>query len=133
MPQKKQPSFQHTDVTSVGVPWSELSGVTLRTVDWMDGRHGPAPVELPSPIDLPVPQVLFELPSLHELRPRGTKAMMDAQGARFRLASCRAGAWLISPLTGHKWAKWPSGDVGWLPKDILLPDALRVHSRNDSN
>jgi len=39
--------------------------------------------------------------------------------------------WLISPYSGWKWAKWPSGDVGWLPADIELPATLRVLARND--
>jgi len=52
-------------------------------------------------------------------------------GARQRLANYRPGAWLISPYTGWKWAKWPDGEVGWLPADVALPDLLRVRSRND--
>ena len=51
--------------------------------------------------------------------------------ARQRLANYRPGAWLISPYTGWKWAKWPDGEVGWLPADVALPDLLRVRSRND--
>jgi len=43
----------------------------------------------------------------------------------------RPGAWLISPFSGWKWAKWPSGDVGWLPTDIELPAILQVVARND--
>ena len=42
-----------------------------------------------------------------------------------------AGIKAISPYTGWKWARWPSGDVGWLPSDIELPLCLRVAARND--
>jgi len=63
--------------------------------------------------------------------PRGSKAMIDAAGARARLNEVRPGAWLISPYTGWKWARWPSGDVGWLPSDVKLPPCLRVPARND--
>ena len=41
-------------------------------------------------------------------------------------------ATLISPYTGWKWAKWPSGAIGWVPSAVELPDALRVQSRNDT-
>jgi tetratricopeptide (TPR) repeat protein len=51
--------------------------------------------------------------------------------ARARLHEVRPGAWLISPYTGWNWAKWPSGDVGWLPSDVKLPPCLRVLARND--
>ena len=75
--------------------------------------------------------ILYTLPYLHENRPRGSKAMLDAAGAKARLQDVRAGAWLISPLTGCKWAKWPFGEVGWLPADIELPATLQVTARDD--
>ena len=84
------------------------------------------------PIDVvPVPEILNRLPYLHEDRPRGSKAMLDAAGARARLRDVRPGAWLISSYSGWKWAKWPSGDVGWLPADVELPEILQVSPRND--
>jgi hypothetical protein len=43
----------------------------------------------------------------------------------------RPGAWLVSPYTGWKWAKWPSGEVGWMPADIELAANLQVSARND--
>jgi hypothetical protein len=119
------------DVTSAGMPWSEVPEFALPYVEWMDGRHGCAKDLLPSPEEVPIPAVLFELPRLHENRPRGSKAMIDAQGAGFRLADCRPGAWVVSPYTGWQWAKWPTGEVGWVPRGTALPDALRVSSRND--
>jgi len=97
----------------------------------MDGRHGPAKRRLPSLDMVPVPDVLNRLPYLHDERPRGSKAMIDAAGACARLRDARPGAWLISPYTGWKWAKWPSGDVGWLPKNIELFGTLRVQSLDD--
>ena len=120
-----------TDVTSAGVPWSEVPEHALHSVEWVDGRHGSAEQELSSSVDLPIPAALHELPFLHKQRPRASRAMIDAHGARSRLANCRPGAWLVSPLTGWKWAKWPNGEVGWVPKDVALPDEFRVLARND--
>ena len=31
-----------SDVTSAGVPWSEVPDFALADIEWMDGRHGPA-------------------------------------------------------------------------------------------
>jgi hypothetical protein len=120
------------ELTSAGVPWSEVPEFARADVAWIDGRHGPAQWALPSADVVPVPDVLYRLPYLHEDRPRGSKAMLDAAGARARLQDVRPGAWLISPYTGWKWAKWPSGDVGWLPAEIELPSTLRVTARNDA-
>ena len=98
----------------------------------MDGRSARFAQTMLPPIEVvPVPDVLNTLPRLHEDRPRGSKAMLDAAGARARLCDVRAGAWLISPYTGWKWAKWPSGDVGWLPANVELPPSLQVAARND--
>jgi hypothetical protein len=127
------------ELTSAGVPWGEVPEFVRPYVAWIDGRHGSAKASLP-PLDVvPVPDVLYGLPYLHEERPRGSKAMLDAAGARARLRDVRPGAWLISPDTGWKWAKWPSGqvakwpsgDVGWLPADIELPATLQVVARGD--
>lgn len=120
------------ELTSAGVPWSEVPEFARADVAWMDGRHGSATQSSLPPVDVvPVPDILYRLPYLHEDRPRGSRAMIDAAGARARLRDVRPGAWLISPYTAWKWAKWPSGDVGWLPKDIELPVTLRVMARND--
>src|SRR3954470_20013357 len=93
------PPHNAKEVTSAGMPWDEVPDSAIRQVEWMDGRHGSAKQTLPSIEHTPVPAVLFSLPRLHENRPRGSKAMIDAQGAKFRLADCRPGAWLISPYT----------------------------------
>ena len=119
------------DRTSTGVPWREVPDFARHHVTWMDGRHGSAQTALPGPDLVPVPEILTVLPPLHDNRPRGSKAMIDAHGARARLRDVRPGAWLISPYTGEKWAKWPSGDIGWVPRDIDLPKSLQVPSRND--
>jgi len=119
------------ELTSAGVPWNEVPEFARPPVAWIDGRHGSAQSSLP-PVDVvPVPDILHRLPYLHEDRPRGSKAMLDAAGARSRLRDVRPGAWLISPFSGWKWAKWPSGDVGWLPAEIDLPETLRVAALND--
>jgi hypothetical protein len=119
------------DLTSAGVPWSEVPEFARHHVEWIDGRHGSSQRPLLSLDDVPVPDILNKLPYLHERRPRGSTAMIDAAGARARLHEVRPGAWLVSPYTGWKWAKWPSGNVGWLPADIELPPCLRVPARND--
>ena len=119
------------DVTSAGVTWSEVPDFARADVEWMDGRHGSAKDLLPAISEVPVPDVLYSLPGLHEQRPRGSKAMIDAHGARSRLACCRPGAWLLSPFTGAKWAMWPDGEIGWVPADVVLPQCLKVRSRDD--
>jgi hypothetical protein len=118
-------------VTSSGVPWSELPDFVLTKAEWMDGRHGPAREPLPSIDQVPIPAVLFTLPCLHEDRPRGSTAMIDAQGAKLRLSNCRPGAWVKSPITGWRWAKWPTGEVGWVPANVALPESLHVGPGDD--
>jgi len=111
-------------ITSAGVPWSEVPEFARPHVAWIDGHRGPA--QLP-PVDVvPVPSILNRLSSLHEDRPRGSKAMLDYAGAQARLRDVRPGGWLISPYTGWKWAKFPNGDVGWIPANIALPVSLEV-------
>ena len=116
---------------SAGVPWSEVPEFARPQVAWIHGRHGSAKSPLPPVEQVPVPDILNQLPYLHEHRPRGSKAMLDAAGARARLQDARPGAWLISAFTGWKWAKWPSGDVGWLPADVELPPILQVPASDD--
>jgi hypothetical protein len=125
------PATSGGDLTSAGMPWSEVPDSPCPYTEWLDGRQGPAKDALPSVDQFPVPEVLLALPVLHADRPRGSKPMADVHGARQRLADCRPGAWLISPFTGWRWAKWPNGEVGWLSAHTLLPDVLRVRSRND--
>jgi hypothetical protein len=125
------PATDSSDLTSAGMPWSEVPDSPCPYTEWLDGRHGPAKDALPSVDQLPIPEVLLVLPVLHADRPRGSKPMADVHGAKQRLAGCRPGAWLVSPFTGWRWAKWPNGEVGWLSADTVLPDVLRVRSRND--
>src|SRR5262245_46637517 len=118
--------------TSAGVPWSEVPEFARPHVAWIDGRHGSARTKLLPPVDVvPVPDVLYRLPFLHKDRPTGSTAMLDVAGARARLRDVRPGAWLISPYSGWKWAKWPSREVGWLPANIELPATLQVVARDD--
>jgi hypothetical protein len=126
-----EPTTSSSELTSAGVPWAEVPDFALPDVEWIDGRHGPAGKLLPSISEVPVPEVLLRVPRLHPDRPRGSKPMADASGAKLRLADCRPRAWLISPFTGWWWAKRPDGEIGWLPSDTVLPDRLRVWSRND--
>jgi hypothetical protein len=115
-----------TDLTSAGVPWSDVPDFVLPHVEWIDNRRGPAQRALPPIGEVPVPTIFDSLPRLHDDRPRGSKAMLDVHGAKSRLENCRPGAWLISPFTGWKWAKWPDGEVGWVPANVCLPESLRV-------
>jgi hypothetical protein len=63
---------------------------------------------LPAIHDVPVPDILNRLPCLHEQRPRGSTATIDAAGARARLHELPSWG-VVSPYTGWKWAKWPAG------------------------
>ena len=120
------------DVTSAGVNWNEVPEFARHHVAWIDGRHGSAQAAVP-PIDAePVPKILYRLPALHPDRPTGSKAMLDAHGARARLADRRAGAWIISPFTGWKWAVFPDGEIHWVPSNVELPVSLRAQARNDA-
>ncbi len=118
-------------VTSAGVRLSDVPEFARHDVEWMEGVHGAATDSLPSETDVPCPEEICGLPEFHPDRPRGSKAMIDVHGAKFRLKDLRAGAWLISPFTGWKWAVWPSGHIGWVPKVVRLPGALQVINRND--
>jgi hypothetical protein len=119
------------ELTSAGVPCGEVPDFARPHVAWIDGRHGSAQSPLPSVDVVPVPDILNRLPYLHDDRPRGGKAMIDVAGARMRLRDVRPGAWLISPYTGWKWAKWPNGKIGWLPTNVELPVSLQVSTHND--
>ncbi len=114
------------DVTSAGVPWSEIPVWARRDAEWADGVLYDGLPQLPSVTEVPFPQALLDLPDSHPDRPTGTKAMIDATGARAALASARPGSWVISPRTVTKWAKWPGGEIGWVPADTTLPDSLRI-------
>ena len=118
-------------ITSAGRRLGDVPDFARSDVEWMEGVHGSAKDGLPPETDVPTPKRLNSIPELHPDRPRGSKAMIDVHGANFRLKNCRPGAWLVSTFTGWKWAVWPSGHIGWLPNDVVLPDALRVLSRSD--
>jgi hypothetical protein len=117
--------------TATAVPWSEVPEFARHLVVWMEGRLGPAQASLPTVEVEPVPEILYWLPHFHPVRPRGSKPMLDCAGAKARLRDMRPGAWLVSPFTGWKWAKWPGSEVGWLPAEAQLPDCFRVQERND--
>jgi hypothetical protein len=78
---------------------------------------------LPAIDDVPVPDIVNRLPCRHEQRPRGSRAMIDAAGARARLREVRPRGVANQSIHGlemgqvAKWpsgqvAKWPSGQVG---------------------
>jgi hypothetical protein len=118
-------------LTSTGMLWSTILEVVRERVGWMDGRRVSAKHILPSMESVPVPEALECLPPLHPDRPRGSKAMGNAAEAKRRLAALRPGAWLVSSDSGWKWAKWPDGDIGWVPDSVELPVELRVDCRDD--
>jgi hypothetical protein len=105
------PRTGSSELTSAGVPWSEVPDSPCPYTEWLDGRHGSAEDALPSVDQIPIPEVLLALPVLHPDRPTGSKPMADVSGARQRLANCRPGAWLISPfhwLAVGEMAQWRS-------------------------
>jgi hypothetical protein len=118
------PRNEGEDLTSAAVLGKEVP-------EFARGRHGPAQSPLPPVEVVPIPDFLQTTPSLHENRPRGSKPMIDVAGASARLRDLRPGAWLISPYTGWKWAKWPDGEVGWVPDDVELPAILKVLGSGD--
>ncbi len=130
MSTKRRTHDNHADfITSGGVRLSDVPEFARSHIEWMDGVHGAATDGLPLESEVAVATILYSLPELHPKRPRGSKAMIDAHGAKCRLKNCRPGAWLISPFTGEHWVVWPTGHIGWLPKSIALPSVLRVSNR----
>lgn len=69
---------------------------------------------------------LFALPSQNEAGPRSPRTMGDVTIAKRRIQNHGPGALLLSPMTGHLWAKWPRGEVDWVPASVTLPDFLHV-------
>jgi hypothetical protein len=69
------------EFTSAGMKWSDVPEHARYKAAWIDGRHGPTRARLPTIEIEPVPDILHRLPSLHDDRPRGSKAMFDAGGA----------------------------------------------------
>jgi hypothetical protein len=71
-------------------------------------------------------RVLSTMRRPHPDRPRGSKAMGDAWGAKRCLVMSEPGSWVISPSTNRIWARWPGGEIDWLPPSVLLPSAAKV-------
>jgi hypothetical protein len=46
--------------------------------------------------------------------------------ARLRLEAFPPCAWVIDPYMNAKWAKWPDGRVGWVPRKTKLDPALEI-------
>ncbi|MBT5239167.1 MAG: hypothetical protein HOL61_01120 [Rhodospirillaceae bacterium] len=133
MTKQRNVSLNHDDyITSAGTRLGDVPEFARHEVEWMDGIHGSATNKLPSIEEVPIPASIKKLTE-HAVsaRPRGATAMIDAAGANHRLKDCRPGAWLISPRTGCKWAKWGGGQIMWVPKSFDLPECLRVLNRND--
>src|SRR6266567_982177 len=93
------PAMQ-SPASSAGVNWNQVPEFARHHVTWIDGRHGSAQAALP-PIDAePVPKILYRLPALHPDRPTGSKAMLDAHGARVLPGSTAATVRRLVPLAG---------------------------------
>jgi len=75
---------------------------------------------------LPVPDVLMQMPVLHPDRPTGSRAMLCISGAKGRLVGLRAGAWTVTPFNNWRYAVFPNDQVGWIPNEIVLPEALFI-------
>jgi len=117
------------NVTSNGVPFSDVPEHARSRVEWIEGCHS-FDGQLPSFDELPIPPILYQLPVLHPDRPRGSRAMICAHGAKGRLVGLRPGAWTVTPFNNWHYAIFPDGDVGWIPNDIDLPEALFVPHRD---
>ena len=133
MTKERNVGLNHDDhVTSTGRRLGDVPEFVRHEVEWMEGVHGSPKDGLPSDAEVPVPEVIkkFTMRAVSR-RPRGATAMIDAAGANHRLKNCRAGAWLVSPRTGHKWAKWGGGQIMWVPMDFDLPESLRVSNREE--
>ena len=121
-----------TKKTSAGVSFSDVPEHARSRVEWIEGCHS-FNGQLPGFDELPIPSILYQLPVLHPDRPRGSRAMICAHGAKGRLIGLRAGAWTVTPMNDWRFAIFPDGDVGWIPKELDLPQALFVNFSNDSN
>jgi hypothetical protein len=87
------PATGSSDLTSTGMPWSEVPNSPCPYTEWLGGRHGPAKDTLPSVDQFPIPEPLLALPVLHADRPRGSKPMADVngQGNDWRIAALELG------------------------------------------
>jgi hypothetical protein len=78
----------------------------------------------------PVPRFQFKrdcflcLP-VTELKPPCSPERQAGNRRTARLRDVRPGAWLISPYSGWKWAKWSGGDVGWLRQTLSCPRSCK--------
>jgi hypothetical protein len=97
------------ELTSAGVPWSEVPEFARADVAWIDGRHGSAQSSLPSVDVVPVPDILHRLPYLHENRPVDRKPCWMPQARGHACGTCVL-ALGSSVLTAA--GSGPSGRVG---------------------
>jgi hypothetical protein len=116
--------------TSAGIKFKDIPDDARHEVEWIEGCHV-FNRHLPSLDELPVPRILYQLSALHPDRPRGSRAMLCAHGAKGRLVGLRPGAWTVTPFNDWRYAIFPNGQVGWIPKEMDLPQTLFVPFRND--
>ena len=116
--------------TSAGVKFKDVPIDARHEVEWIEGCHV-FNRNLPTLNELPVPRILYQLPALHPDRPRGSRAMLCAHGAKSRLVGLRPGAWTVTPFNDWRYAIFPDGQVGWIPTEMDLPQTLFVPFRND--
>jgi hypothetical protein len=132
---KQRMTDRHLDMTtSSGIKMSDVPEFARKNVIWFDGMDGSAKDALPTEAEVPTPACL-KMDGDEWVRfpgwMTGSKAMLDAHGAKARLKGLRPGAWLISDETDRIWAKWPDGSVDQVPKDIELPASLRVSTGDE--
>ena len=58
----QKPTLNESEVTSTGMPWSEVGDFALPYAEWLDGRHGPAEDALPSLDQVPIPPCFLLVP-----------------------------------------------------------------------
>ena len=116
--------------SSAGVRFADVPEDSRHLVEWIEGCHS-FDAQLPCLGELPIPKILTQISSLHPDRPRGSRAMLCAHGAKGRLDGLRAGAWTVTPFNDWRFAVFEDGEVGWIPKETVLPKSLFIPFRND--
>jgi hypothetical protein len=66
-----------------------------------------------------------------EITRLGLEVKPFGHGAKGRLVGLRPGVWTVTPFNDWRYSIFPDGVVGWIPKEIDLPQTLFVPFRND--
>jgi hypothetical protein len=127
---KRKSETQATDsseLISTGMPWSEVPDTPCPYTEWLGGRHGPAQDSLPTRRSGSDPRSALR-PSCFACR---SSTRIKANG-RCSWRNATTGWLPPRRLAGQSFHRLAVGQMAqWLPKDAVLPDVLRVQSRND--